>query len=221
MTMTGFAHSALFTRDVPAPAPRWTGFPKFNFIGGHNDPTQIPAHELAETAAAALRRSGASLAMYNSDGPQGYRGLRDFVVSKVSGRAGITCSADDVLITSGSGQGLDLVYRLLLDPGDTVLVEEFSYGGAISKLKRLGVNIVGMPLDAEGIRMDALARLLEDDGVAALEEETIDEVDGLSGARGDQHVVDRAFDRRPLREFVDDELAQPAVTLWAVKIVKR
>src|SRR5262249_24409204 len=117
-TMTGFAHSARFTKDVPAPAPRWTGFPQFNFIGGHNDPTPIPASELAETAAAVLRRSGARLAMYNSDGPQGYRGLRDFVLDKVSGRAAITCSADDVLITSGSGQGLDLVYRLLLEPGD-------------------------------------------------------------------------------------------------------
>jgi 2-aminoadipate transaminase len=162
--MTGFAHSARFTKDLPAPALRWTGFPQFNFIGGHNDPTQIPASELAETAAAVLRRSGASLAMYNSDGPQGYRGLRDFVVDKVSGRAAITCSADDVLITSGSGQGLDLVYRLLLEPGDTVLVEEFSYGGAISKLKRLGVNIVGVPLDHDGIRMDALARIIEDLG---------------------------------------------------------
>jgi 2-aminoadipate transaminase len=160
--MTGFAHSALFTKDLPGPAPRWTGFPRFNFIGGHNDPTQIPAPELAETAAAVLRRCGANLALYNSDGPQGFRGLREFVVDKVSRRAAITCSADDVLITSGSGQGLDLVNRLLLERGDTVLVEEFSYAGAISKLNRLGVNIVGVPLDAEGMRMDALARILED-----------------------------------------------------------
>jgi 2-aminoadipate transaminase len=164
MPASGFAHSRLFTHDLPAPAPRWTGFPKYNFVGGHNDPTQIPAQALAEAAATMLRRAGANLALYNSDGPQGFRGLREFVVAKVAKRPAIVCSPDDVLITSGSGQGLDLVNRLLLERGDTVLVEEFSYGGAISKLKRLGVNIVGVPLDADGIRMDALARILEELG---------------------------------------------------------
>src|SRR5580704_4776422 len=130
----GFAHAGRFARELPPPAPRWGGFPKYNFIGGHNDPTRIPA--------TVLRRNGANLALYNSDGPQGFRGLREFVVAKVAGRAGITCTPDDVLITSGSGQGLDLVNRLLLEPGDTVLVEEFSYAGAISKLRRLQAEIV-------------------------------------------------------------------------------
>ena len=164
MTASGFACSHLFTKELPPPAPRWTGFPKYNFVGGHNDPTQIPAAELADAATTTLRRSGANLAMYNSDGPQGFRGLREFVVDKVSRRPGITCSADDVLITTGSGQGIDLVNHLLLDEGDTVLVEEFSYGGALSKLKRLRANIVAVPLDADGLRTDALARILEDLG---------------------------------------------------------
>src|SRR5580704_11619971 len=101
----GFAHASRFARDVPPAAPRWSGFPKYNFIGGHNDPTRIPAAALADAAATVLRRNGANLALYNSDGPQGFRGLRDFVVAKVASRAGIACTADDVLITSGSGQG--------------------------------------------------------------------------------------------------------------------
>ena len=160
----GFAHASRFARDVPPAAPRWSGFPKYNFIGGHNDPTRIPATALADAAATVLRRNGANLALYNSDGPQGFRGLREFVVAKVAGRAGIACTPDDVLITSGSGQGLDLVNRLLLEPGDTVLVEEFSYAGAISKLRRLRANIVPLPLDGGGLRTDALARILEDLG---------------------------------------------------------
>jgi 2-aminoadipate transaminase len=164
MTATGFAHAARFARDLPPPAPRWTGFAKYNFIGGHNDPTRIPAAALADAASTVLKRSGANLALYNSDGPQGFRGLRDFVVAKVAGRAGIKCSADDVLITSGSGQGLDLVHRLLVEEGDTVLVEEFSYQGTISKLRRLRANIVPVPLDREGVRIDALANILEDLG---------------------------------------------------------
>ncbi len=63
-----------------------------------------------------LARDGANLALYNFDGPQGYRRLREFVVAKVAGRPAIKCSAEDVLITSGSGQGIDLVNRLLLEP---------------------------------------------------------------------------------------------------------
>jgi 2-aminoadipate transaminase len=164
MTATGFVHAARFARDLPPPAPRWTGFAKYNFIGGHNDPTRIPAAALADAASTVLKRSGANLALYNSDGPQGFRGLRDFVVAKVAGRAGIKCNADDVLITSGSGQGLDLVHRLLVEPGDTVLVEEFSYQGTISKLRRLRADIVPVPLDREGLRIDALANILEDLG---------------------------------------------------------
>jgi 2-aminoadipate transaminase len=164
MTDAGFAYSSLFAKDLPPPAPRWTGFPKYNFIGGHNDPERIPAAALADAATTVLRRRGADLALYNFDGPQGYRGLREFVVDKVSRRPAIKCSADDVLITSGSGQGIDLVNHLLLETGDTVILEEFTYGGALTKLKRLGVNIIGAPLDEDGLRIDALAQIVEDLG---------------------------------------------------------
>jgi 2-aminoadipate transaminase len=161
MTASGFAYLDRFAKGALPPAPRWTGFPRYNFIGGHNDPEHIPAAALAEVAAAALRRDGAKLALYNADGPQGLLALREFVVKKAADR-GIGCTTEDVLITSGSGQGLDLVNRLLLDPGDTVILEGFTYQGAINKVRRCGAHIVGAPLDAEGLRIDALARILED-----------------------------------------------------------
>ena len=63
-----------------------------------------------------------------------------------------------MLITSGSGQAIDLINQVLLEPGDTVILEEFTYGGYLTKLKRLGVNMVGAPLDDDGIRIDALGR---------------------------------------------------------------
>jgi 2-aminoadipate transaminase len=161
MPATGFAYSHLFAKDLPAPAARWAGFPKFNFIGGHNDPEHVPAAALATAAAAVLRREGADLALYNPHGPQGFRGIREFVVGKVAGR-GIRCTPEEVLITSGSGQGLDLVNRVLLNRGDWVILEEFTYGGALTKLQRLGVNVVGAPLDEDGLRIDALERILDD-----------------------------------------------------------
>ncbi len=123
MSSSGFAYTHLFSKQLPPPAQRWAGFPKYNFIGGHNDPEQIPVEALAEAAAAVLRREGPTLAMYNlSHGPQGFPGIRDFVADKVSSRRGIACSRDGVLITSGSGQGLDIVSRLFVNAGDRVIL---------------------------------------------------------------------------------------------------
>ena len=65
-----------------------------------------------------------------------------------------------MLITSGSGQAIDLINQVLLEPGDTVILEEFTYGGYLTKLRRIGVNIVAAPLDEDGIRIDALAQIL-------------------------------------------------------------
>ena len=156
--MTGFAYSNLYTKDLPPPTPRWGGFPPYYFIGGNNDPTLIPCDLLAEAASSVLRREGASLAIYNlGEGPQGYPRLRDFVASKLAARRDMNCTRDDVVITSGSGQGIDMVCKLLADRGDTIIV---SYGGAITKFRKMGLNVVGVPLDDDGIKMDALEEIL-------------------------------------------------------------
>ena len=163
MDGSGFDITRRLASGLPEPAPRFSGFPSYNFIGGHNDPALIPVDGLIEAAASALRREGASLAMYNlAQGPQGHAGLRRFVAAKSAEHRGMACGAEDVLITSGSGQGIDLVNALLLAPGDTVLVEEFSYAGAINKLRRAGATIIGMPLDEDGIRIDPLTNILGD-----------------------------------------------------------
>jgi 2-aminoadipate transaminase len=96
-----------------------------------------------------LRREGPTLATYGlNSGPLGYRPLREFLSGKLKGHAGIDCSPDEILITSGSLQGLDLVNTLLLGKGDTILIEKETYGGALRRLAKFGVNIVGIPLDA-------------------------------------------------------------------------
>ncbi|HET6184464.1 MAG TPA: PLP-dependent aminotransferase family protein [Acetobacteraceae bacterium] len=159
--MDGSVFDKSYAKGLPDPTPRFTGFPKYNFIGGHNDPTLIPIEGLSEATESVLRRDGDKLALYNlGQGPQGYLGLREFVARKLGELRGIKTGADEVLITTGSGQGIDIVNRMLLERGDTVLLEEYSYGGAITKLKKLGVNIVGMKLDEQGIRPDALAATL-------------------------------------------------------------
>ena len=163
MSSTGFAYPNLIGKKVPPPAARWAGNAKYNFIGGHNDRSLIPIDGLIEATASVLRREGKELALYSmAQGPQGYLGLRQFVAEKVGGWRGIKAAADDVLITSGSGQAIDLINQVLLEPGDTVILEEFTYGGYLTKLKRIGVNIIGAPLDEDGIRVDALGQILAD-----------------------------------------------------------
>jgi 2-aminoadipate transaminase len=162
MTAASFDFAPLLAPNQPVPAARYTGFPKYNFIGGHNDPEHLPLDELVAAATSVLKREGRTLATYGlNSGPLGYRPLREFLTKKLKAHAGITCSADEIMITSGSLQGLDLVNTLLLSRGDTVLVELDNYGGTLTRLNRLGISAVGIPLDDGGMRMDALAAALD------------------------------------------------------------
>src|SRR3954453_13889534 len=163
MTSETFYFARLLAPGSPAPAAKWTGLAKYSFVGGNNNPDQVPVEGLIEAINAVLRREGKTLATYGlASGPQGYRPLREFLTAKLKRDAGIGCSADDILIVSGSLQALDLVNHTLLARGDTVMVEQDSYQGALNRLTRLGVNMVGIPLDGDGMRMDALAAALED-----------------------------------------------------------
>ena len=158
-----FDFAPLLPPGLPAPAAKWTGLAKYSFIGGNNDPDQVPVEGLIDAVNAVLKREGKTLATYGlASGPQGYRPLRDFLAGKLKSHAGIACSPDEILITAGSGQGLDLVNNLLLTRGDTILIEQETYGGALTKLARLGVNAIGVPLDEEGLRLDALKEKLEE-----------------------------------------------------------
>src|SRR6187397_2053957 len=105
-----FDFGPLIPAGSPPPAVRWTGLAKYNFTGGNNDADEVPVDELIGAATASLRREGRNLATYNvANGPQGYRPLREFLTGKLKRDAGITCTADDILLVSGSSPGLDLV----------------------------------------------------------------------------------------------------------------
>jgi 2-aminoadipate transaminase len=163
MTSAKFDFTPLFPAGLPPAAPRWTGRVKHDFTGGNNDADALPLDGLIAAAAAVMKREGRTLATYGlNSGPQGYRALREFLVGKLKADAGIACSTDDILVTSGSLQGLDLVNATLLARGDTVIIEQDCYQGSINRLQRLGVTAVGIPLDRDGMRMDALAGALDD-----------------------------------------------------------
>ena len=117
--MSAFDFTPLLRAGLPPAAAKFTGVPKYNFVGGHGDPDQFPLDGVIAAANSALRREGRTLATYGFgvDGPQGHRGLREFLVKKLKSNAGIDCTIDNILITSGSLQALDLVNGVFLAAG--------------------------------------------------------------------------------------------------------
>jgi len=163
MSSTSFDFVPLLPAGLPPPAARWTGRVKYDFTGGNNDPDRLPLDGLIAAANAVLRREGRSLSTYGlNSGPQGYLALREFLVAKLKADASISCKTDDILITSGSLQAIDLVNGALLARGDTVIIEQECYQGSINRLTRLGVTPVGIPLDGDGMRVDSLATALDE-----------------------------------------------------------
>jgi 2-aminoadipate transaminase len=161
--MSTFDFAPLLATGLPPTAAKFNGFPKYNFVGGHNDSAEVPLDALVKAANDVLTREGRTLATYGLEsGPQGYRPLREFLAQKLKRTAGITCTADEILVTSGSLQALDLVNGILLNRGDTIITEAETYQGSLNRWTRLGVHAVGVPLDRDGMRMEALAAALDD-----------------------------------------------------------
>ena len=209
--MSSFDFTPLLASGLPPPAVKWGGFAKYNFVGGHNDGELVPLDELIAAMNAVLKREGRTLSTYGLEsGPQGYRPLREFLAAKLKRSAGICCTADDILITSGSLQALDLVNGILLQRGDTVIVEQATYQGALTRLARLGVRAVGIALDRDGMRMDALAAALDDlkrGGVRAKYIYTVPTVQNPTGTimpQARRHELLRLAEKHGVPIFEDD-----------------
>jgi 2-aminoadipate transaminase len=119
-----------------------------SFAGGAPNPETFPAERIAEIAARAARDRRAVSLQY---GPtRGLPRLCDFVARLCRGR-GIDCAAEDVLLTTGSQQALDLIAHVLLDPGDVVLVELPTYIGGTSSFHARSARLAGVAQDDDGI----------------------------------------------------------------------
>ena len=151
-----------FAEGLPEASGEYKGFPEYNFVGGHNSEDNIPIEELVISAEKVILKEGKNLALYgHNSGPQGNLALREFLVTYLRDYTGMNIKTKNILLTSGSLQALDLVNKLLLKKGDTILVEEATYGGAISRIESLEVNHVGIKLDDQGICTEDLINKLE------------------------------------------------------------
>lgn len=132
---------------------------RYDFGSGCTDPDSFPTEALAEAASEAVRALGAKLVRYPGD--MGHQGLRELMAVRESRREGIDVSADHIALMNGSMQAVTLVAEALMEgPGDVIVTEELTYSGTIGAYKRLGAELVGVPLDEQGMRVDALADVL-------------------------------------------------------------
>lgn len=96
-----------------------------------------------------------------SSGPcEGHFGFRTALAGLME-RRGAACDPEEILVTSGSQQAIDLIARVLLEPGDTVVVEEPSYFGALNVFRQAQARLLGVPVDRNGMRTDLLEPLLQ------------------------------------------------------------
>ncbi len=115
---------------------------------------------MAEAASEAVREVGAELVRYPGD--MGHLGLREIMAAREAKREGIEVPVEHVALMNGSMQAVTLVAEALMQGSDDIIVtEELTYSGTIGAYKSLGAELVGVPLDEEGMRVDALADTLE------------------------------------------------------------
>ena len=155
-----FGRDPLRDRDpIMAEVARHAARPgTISFAGGYPDPAFFPTDDFRRALNSVLRESGGSILQYGTTG--GHAPFMDLLKRLLLER-GIASGQDELLVTTGSQQGIDLVARLLLTPGSTVVVEDPTYHGALAAFRAAGARPVPVPVDSDGLDVAALARALE------------------------------------------------------------
>lgn len=128
-----------------------------SFAGGLPAPELFPVDALARAHQTVLARDGAAALQYSTT--EGFGPLRDWIAGRFSSKGAAT-RADDILITSGSQQGIDLVARVLLDPGSVVVTENPSYLAALQVFQSAEARVVTVGSDEQGMNVDQLEAVL-------------------------------------------------------------
>lgn len=129
-----------------------------SFAGGLPAPELFPVAAIAQAHAEVFADEGASAMQYSTT--EGWRLLREWVAHRVSQR-GIETNPDCVLITAGSQQGIDLVGKIFIDPGDTVIVENPCYLAALQVFNSYEAKFIAVDSDHDGMRVDQVEQALK------------------------------------------------------------
>ncbi|THU05217.1 PLP-dependent aminotransferase family protein [Lampropedia puyangensis] len=158
--MTLPAFSSLFAQPTGSPIrelfPYLSQPGIISLAGGYPSPSLFDVEGLDEACQRTMVRGGAVLQY----GPtEGQPELREALGALMAGRGGVA-GAGDVLVTTGSQQAFDLLLRVFLDPGDTVLIESPAYPAAIQALRLANARLITVPTDANGLDIDRLRVIL-------------------------------------------------------------
>jgi 2-aminoadipate transaminase len=133
---------------------------------GNPSPDSFPAAEMAEIAAEIFASGAPGALQYGIS--EGYQPLRERVLARVRDRHGIGRDGDELIITSGGQQVIELAAKTLLNEGDTVICEDPSFIGALNALRSYRVKTAGVPCGGAGMDMDRLERALEENPEAKM-----------------------------------------------------
>jgi 2-aminoadipate transaminase len=128
-----------------------------SFAGGLPAPEVFPLARVRECCLRVLDQDGRAALQYSPT--EGYQPLREMLAAGME-RQGIPARAENILITSGSQQALDLLAKLLINPGDHVLVEAPTYLGALQAFNVFGAEYLTVPIDEDGLRLDLVEAAL-------------------------------------------------------------
>ncbi len=128
-----------------------------SFAGGLPAPEVFPVDAFQAAACRVLDKHGSQALQYGAT--EGYTPLREWIVEYMS-RYGIEAAVDNILITSGSQQALDLIGKVMINPGDLILTEKPTYLGALQAWRAYQAEFTSVPIDDEGIRIDMLEEAL-------------------------------------------------------------
>jgi 2-aminoadipate transaminase len=131
-----------------------------SFAGGLPNPKLFPVKEIGEAATRVLAESGDSVLQYSTT--EGFRPLRQYLAGRYLKNSGLTIDPDEILITHGSQQGLDLIGKVFLDSGDGVAIERPGYLGAIQAFSMFQPQFHSVPLLDDGVDITALATTLRE-----------------------------------------------------------
>ena len=133
----------------------------YDFSSGNTNPETYPGEALAEAAARVIPELATALNTY--PGKLGHEGLRRLLAARESAREGVEVDPDHIVLTNGSMQGVTLVAETFCEgSGDRVVLEELTYNGTIEAYRSLGIEMIGVPVDGNGMRTDRLAGILDE-----------------------------------------------------------
>ena len=156
---TSLQRNIFSSSDIADEMLQASGHPyPISFASGISDARQFPVEEFRKVIQSVMRRDQIDALEYGER--RGYAPLREGI-ARILASQGLQTHPENILITAGSQQAIFLASQVLLKPNDIVLVEDPTYSAAIDLFRTLGFQIVGIPVDGQGMQVEKLEKLLQ------------------------------------------------------------